>query len=243
MGRLTGKVAVITGGARGMGAAHAQLFVQEGATVVIADLLEEEGQQCAAKLGPACRFIKLDVASASNWASLVAEVEDRHRGLHILIANAGVAEEAAITEASDEHFNRIVTINQKGVFYAVRAVVPAMRRAGGGAIVNISSIASMIAAPNSSVYSASKGAIAAFSRAAAVELAKDGIRVNSIHPGFIETAMLSAVRGVDQLLPLIPMGRFGKPAEISALALFLASDEASYITGAQLVADGGYTAM
>jgi 3alpha(or 20beta)-hydroxysteroid dehydrogenase len=150
MCRLNGKVAVITGGARGMGEAHAQLFVQEGASVVIADLLEDEVHRCVAKLGPACRFIKLDVASASNWASLVAEVEDTYRGLHILIANAGVAEEAAITEASDEHFNRIVTINQKGVFYGVRAVVPAMRRAGGGAIVNISSIASMIGAPNSS---------------------------------------------------------------------------------------------
>lgn len=243
MGRLSGKVAVITGGARGMGAAHAQLFIQEGATVVIADLLEEEGRQCAEKLGPACRFVKLDVASASNWASLVTEVEDTYRGLHILIANAGVAEDSPITEASDEHYNRIITINQKGVFYGTRAVVPAMRRVGGGSIVNISSIASMIAAPNSSVYSASKGAITAFSRAAAVELARDGIRVNSIHPGFIETEMLGVVKGIDQLLPLIPMGRFGKPSEISALALFLASDEASYITGAQMVADGGYIAM
>jgi len=243
MNRMNGKVALITGGARGMGAAHAKLFVAEGASVVIADMLEDEGKALARELGPTCRFVKLDVTSASNWKQAVAEVESSFKSLHVLIANAGIATQSSILEATDEHFDGMLKINMKGVFYGAQAVIPAMQRAGGGSIVNVSSIASLIGAPNSSAYASSKGAVASFSRAAAVELAQYKIRVNSIHPGFIDTTMLRAVAGAEQLLPLIPMGRFGKPEEISALALFLASDEASYITGAQIVADGGYTAM
>jgi NAD(P)-dependent dehydrogenase (short-subunit alcohol dehydrogenase family) len=155
----------------------------------------------------------------------------------------GIATQSSILDATDEHLDGMLKINTKGVFYGARAAVPAMQRAGGGSIVNVSSIASLIGAPNSSAYATSKGAVTSFSRAAAVELAQYKIRVNSIHPGFIDTTMLRAVAGAERLLPLIPMGRFGKSEEISALALFLASDEASYITGALIVADGGYTAM
>jgi 3alpha(or 20beta)-hydroxysteroid dehydrogenase len=241
MKRLSNKIALITGGARGMGASHAARFIEEGASVIITDVMEEAGRSMAEELGPACHFMKLDVTSKAEWTALVEELETQFGALHVLVANAGVAQQKFIGEATEEHYNWVVDINFKGVFYGAQAVVPLMRRSGGGSIVNISSIASMVGSPGSSVYSASKAAVAGFARALAAEVGVDGIRVNVVHPGFIETDMLKEVAMAEQLLPLVPLGRFGKSNEISSAVLFLASDEGSYVTGASLVADGGFT--
>jgi 3alpha(or 20beta)-hydroxysteroid dehydrogenase len=242
MDRLTGKVAIITGGARGMGASHAEVFVAEGAQVVVADLLEAEGGALARRLGKACRFRRLDVTSGSDWSRLIHETESEWGRVNVLVNNAGVAREAMIEDADDEHYNLLVAVNQTGVFKGMRAVIPAMRRAKGGSIVNVSSISSMTGHVKGAAYAASKGAVEAMTRAAAIELAPYGIRVNSIHPGVIRTPMIEGVEVADIVSPLIPLGRIGEPRELSMLALFLASDESSYSTGSQFVADGGYSA-
>lgn len=242
MDRLTGKVVIITGGARGMGASHAEVFVAEGAQVVVADLLEAEGGALARRLGKACRFRRLDVTSGSDWSRLIQETESEWGRVNVLVNNAGVAREAMIEDADDEHYNLLVAVNQTGVFKGMRAAIPAMRRAKGGSIVNVSSISSMTGHVKGAAYAASKGAVEAMTRAAAIELAPYGIRVNSIHPGVIRTPMIEGVEVTDIVSPLIPLGRIGEPRELSMLALFLASDESSYSTGSQFVADGGYSA-
>ena len=242
MDRLTDKVAIITGGARGMGASHAEVFVAEGAQVVVADLLEAEGGALARRLGKACRFRRLDVTSGSDWSRLIHETESEWGRVNVLVNNAGVAREAMIEDADDDHYNLLVAVNQTGVFMGMRAVIPAMRRTKGGSIVNVSSISSMTGHAKGAAYAASKGAVEAMTRAAAIELAPYGIRVNSIHPGVIRTPMIEGVEVTDIVSPLIPLGRIGEPRELSMLALFLASDESSYSTGSQFVADGGYSA-
>lgn len=242
MSRLTGKVVIITGGARGMGASHAEVFVAEGAKVMIADVREAEGRALAVRLGKACQFRRLDVSSASDWSQLIADTEAEWGSINVLVNNAGIAKEAMLEEASDEHYNLLVSVNQTGVFMGMRAVIPAMRRAEGGSIVNISSISSMTGHSRGAVYAATKGAVEAISRAAAIELAPYRIRVNSVHPGVIRTPMIEGVEVTNVVSPLIPMGRIGEPRELSMLVLFLASDESSYSTGGQFVADGGYSA-
>lgn len=242
-GRLAGKVAIITGGARGMGASHAEIFVEQGARVVIADVLEAEGQALADRLGDAAVFARLDVTSRRDWDVTLALAEKTFGPVNVLIANAGVATESEIEHFDDEDYARVIAVNQTSIALGTRAVIPSMRRAGGGSIVNIASTASITGHARGSIYSASKGAVTAFSRAAAIELAPLNIRVNSIHPGLVRTPMIGVVDVTKEVTPLIPLKRIGEPWEISMMAVFLASDESGFSTGAQFVADGGYTAQ
>lgn len=246
MGRLDGKVALITGGARGMGKAHARHFVAEGARVVIGDVLDEKGEYVAGKLGPdLCRYVHHDVTSEEEWAAAVATTIDAFGRLDVLVNNAGVLMHATIAETTLAEFRRVLDINLVGCFLGVKAVIGPMTDAGGGSIVNISSIEGFAGAAGLSAYSAAKFGIRGITRAAAQELGKYGIRVNSVHPGGVMTRMVmesaQAFTAVDpvQFINSMPIPRFAEPVEISRLVAFLASDEASYSTGSEFVADGG----
>ena len=248
--RLENKVALISGGARGMGAVEALLFAQEGAKVVIGDVLEDEGRQTEAAVNEAggeCVFVRLDVTSEDDWAEAVATAVARFGKLDILVNNAGVSSTGGIEELTAEDWDRTLDINAKGVFLGARAAIPEMRKAGGGSIVNISSGAGIAPAPGTSgAYAASKGAVRIFSKSTAVQYARENIRCNSVHPGPIETPMLRSARGagaeLDDTIGRVPLGRIGRPEEIAYGVLFLSSDESSFITGAGLVIDGGYIA-
>lgn len=244
-GRLEGKVAIITGGAKGQGAAEAALFRDEGATVWIADVDDATGQSAASDLGVTYRH--LDVRDEGAWATLVDEVVATHGRLDVLVNNAGVFFYAPITDTPVDAYMRQVEVNQLGVFLGMRAVVPAMRAGGRGSIVNISSTAGLVGMSNTIGYSATKWAVRGMSKTAAVELARYGIRVNSIHPGAVETDLLyenphMQREDLGPVLRGIPMRRVAQPSEIAAVALFLASDESSFVTGAEIAADGGTTA-
>ena len=249
--RLEGKVALISGGARGMGAVEAHLFTQEGAKVVIGDVREEEGRQVEAAVNEAggeCVFVRLDVTSEEDWAGAVRAAVSRFGKLDILVNNAGISITGGIEDFSVEDWDRTLDINAKGVFLGTKAAIPEMRRAGGGSIVNISSGAGIAPAPGTSgAYAASKGAVRIFSKSAAIQYARDGIRCNSVHPGPIETPMLRGARGsgadLDSAIERVPLGRIGTPEEIAYGVLYLASDEASFVTGSELVIDGGRTAQ
>jgi cyclopentanol dehydrogenase len=248
--RLQGKVALISGGARGMGAVEARLFAQEGAKVGIADVLEAEGRRLEAEIaetGGEAIFIRLDVTSEADWKRAVDTVVRRFGKLDVLVNNAGIYQRATVEETTSEGWDRVLDVNAKGVFLGTKAVIPAMRNAGGGSIINISSTAGLVGSSMSTAYNASKGAVRLLTKATAIQYAKEGIRANSVHPGPIETDM------VDQAFPtpelrqqrasLIPLGRFGRPEEVAYGVLFLASDESSYMTGSELVIDGGATAQ
>jgi 3alpha(or 20beta)-hydroxysteroid dehydrogenase len=244
-GRLEGKVALITGAARGMGAAEARLFVAEGSRVVIADVLVNEGKALARELGAAACFVELDVTDETAWEQTVDQATATFGGLDVLVNNAGVASLSPLVATTVEDYMRVVGVNQLGVFLGMRAVTPAMNRAGRGSIVNISSIDGLAGTPMAVAYVASKFAVRGMTKVAALELAGANIRVNSIHPGGVRTAMIDLVPGLDLgalVEPSIPMKRLGRPEEIAQLALFLASDESSYCTGSEFVADGGVTA-
>ena len=248
--RLEGKVALISGGARGMGAAEAKLFAEEGARVVLGDVLEEEGHQVEAEIaesGGEAVFVHLDVTSESDWQGAVDTAVERFGKLDILVNNAGIFNRAFIHEQSEEDWDRVMNINGKGVFLGTKAAIPAMREAGGGSIVNISSVAGLIGSMNSTAYNASKGAVRLLTKSTAIQYAKEGIRCNSVHPGPIETPMLDLVypsaETRAQRQDAIPIGRLGRMEDVAKGVLFLASDEASYMTGSELVIDGGYTAM
>ena len=249
--RLEGKVALISGGARGMGAVEAHLFTQEGAKVVIGDVREEEGRQVEASVNEAggeCVFVRLDVTSEEDWAGAVRTAVSRFGKLDILVNNAGISITGGIEDFSVADWDRTLDINAKGVFLGTKAAIPEMRRAGGGSIVNISSGAGIAPAPGTSgAYAASKGAVRIFSKSAAIQYARDGIRCNSVHPGPIETPMLRGARGsgadLDSAIERVPLGRIGTPEEIAYGVLYLASDEASFVTGSELVIDGGRTAQ
>ena len=240
-GRLDGKVALITGGARGQGAAEAALFAQEGAAVVITDVLDEEGRATAAAID-GCRYLHQDVRDEDRWAEVVADIAAREGSLTVLINNAGIFPVQSLMETSLEDYRRVIDINQLGVFLGMRAVVPAMRAAGGGSIINISSIAGMLATPNSFGYGASKWAVRGMTKSAARDLGPDNIRVNSIHPGIIETPMIHNLPEYDadpqSIIRGIPLGRVGEPEDIARLALFLASDESSYVSAGEYLIDG-----
>lgn len=242
MGRLEGKIAIVTGGSSGMGASHCRRFVQEGAQVICTDINADAGGRLAKELGDACLFVQHDVSSADSWRQ-VCDAAEGVGSISILVNNAGVAFEAPITQFPEEQYNRVISINQNGTFLGCRAVVPLMLKAGGGSIVNISSLAGLNGYPNATAYCASKFAVRGMTKALAVELGKDNIRVNSVHPGVVQTPMIAGSDAPAAVTPMIPLGRVAQPEELTNLVLFLASDEASYCTGAEFIADGGLSVM
>ncbi len=249
--RLAGKVALISGGARGMGAVEARLFAQEGAKVVMGDVLEAQGQQVEADIksaGGTAIFVRLDVTQEEDWQHAVALTIDRFGRLDILVNNAGISQQSQVEHTTVADWQRVMDINAKGVFLGTRAAIPAMRRAGGGSIINISSQLGLVGTDNSSPqYQASKGAVRLLTKATAIQYAKDGIRVNSVHPGPVATPLNEARRADAHLYQLtvsrIPLGRYGQPEDIAYGVLYLASDESAFVTGSELVIDGGWTAQ
>ncbi len=249
--RLQNKVALISGGARGMGAEEARLFAREGAKVVIGDVLDAEGRQTEAAInetGAECLFVHLDVTNEDDWHNAVAAAVSRFGKLDILVNNAGISTRGGIEDLTAVQWDRTMDINVKGVFLGIREVIPAMREAGGGSIVNISSGAGIAPAPGTSgAYAASKGAVRLFTKSTAVQYAAAGIRCNSVHPGPVQTPMLGTtpedeVRVAAQV-GRVPLGRVGQPIEIAYGVLYLASDESSFVTGSEVVIDGGRTAQ
>ena len=250
MGRLDGKVVLITGGARGQGALEAELFVAEGASVVFGDVLDDEGrsvEQRITEAGGDAVYVHLDVTSDGDWEDAVHTAEARYGKLDVLVNNAGIANAEAIEDTSEELWDRIMQVNTKGVFLGTRKALPALRRAGGGSIINISSIAGILGrALTGSAYSASKGAVRTFTKTTAIQHSAEGIRCNSIHPGPVDTPMLSGISDNPEILRQrtdeVPLGRLGHSRDIAYGALYLASDEAAWITGIELIIDGGITA-
>ena len=248
--RLEGKVALISGGARGMGAAEARLFASEGAKVVLGDVLEAEGQQVEAEIAEAggeAVFVTLDVTSEADWQRAVDTALERFGGLHILVNNAGIWDGGNVEAQTVEGWDRTMDINAKGVFLGTKAAIPAMRESGSGSIVNISSTAGITGSAGSTAYNASKGAVRILTKSTAVQYAAEGIRCNSVHPGPIDTQMIREAFPDDDVrnarISVLPMGRMGEMDDVAKGVLFLASDEASYMTGSELVIDGGATAM
>ena len=245
MGKLDGRVALITGAARGQGAAEATLFAAEGATVFLTDVLDEEGEKTAAVCGGV--YLHHDVTSESRWEDVVQAILKDHGRLDILVNNAGIFKLGSVVTTTLEDYRQVIEINQVGVFLGMRAVAKPMIERGSGAIVNISSVAGMQGSPGAIAYGASKWAVRGMTKSAATELGRYGIRVNSIHPGIIETPMLHQIPAfesgnADRWLRRIPAGRVADAHEVAKLALFLASDESSYSSGAEFIIDGGMTA-
>jgi 3alpha(or 20beta)-hydroxysteroid dehydrogenase len=242
MGRLDGKVAIVTGAARGQGEAAARLFVAEGAKVVIADLLDEEGAKLAASIGDAARFEHLDVTDEENWKAVVASTEVTFGPVSVLINNAGILVFNAISRTAVAEWRTVMDVNLTGAFLGIKSVVRSMTAAGGGSIVNISSTAGMEGLPMLAAYSTSKWGLRGLSRSAAVELGRKGIRVNTVHPGGIDTPMTRGGKANAATYERQPIGRVGSVEDVAPLVLFLASDEASFITGGEYVVDGGHLA-
>lgn len=246
MGRLDGKVALITGAARGQGAAAARRYVAEGAKVAMADVQDESGNALAAELGPSARYFSLDVTDEEAWSATVDGVLDAFGRVDVLINNAGILQFGGLSETSLADYERIVRVNQIGTFLGMRAVAKTMCAAGGGSIVNVSSIEGLRATPYLLAYTASKFAVRGMTKVVALELGEKGVRVNSVHPGMIDTQMVREAAGADtDLAPVankIALRRLGEPDEIADLMVFLGSAESSYCTGAEFVADGGVTA-
>ena len=251
MGRVDGKVALISGGARGQGAAEARLFSQEGAKVVIGDLLDVDGIRVAAEiaeLGGEAVYVHLDVTREEDWQSAVQAAVSAFGKLDVLVNNAGIWRRGRVEDTSVEDWDAVQNVNSKGVFLGTKAAIPEMRKAGGGSVINISSTAGLVGGPRSTAYTASKGAVRLFTKATAIQYAGEGIRSNSIHPGPIDTEMIQQVwQGEDnsreESIARTPLGRVGTVDDIAYGALFLASDESSFMTGSELVIDGGSTAQ
>ena len=247
--RLENKVAFISGGARGMGAVEAKLFAREGSRVVIGDVLEDEGRKIEAQineLGGECLFVRLDVTSEQDWQRAIAETVARFGRLDVLVNNAAIFRTEGIEDTSEELWDRTMAINGKGVFLGTKHAIPEMRKAGGGSIVNISSVAGLVGNSYGAAYTASKGAVRLFTKSTAIQYAKEGIRANSIHPGTIETPMTAAMLADpayrQERMEMTPLGRLGQPEDVAYGALYLASEESSFVTGSELVIDGGRTA-
>ncbi|MBK8133062.1 MAG: glucose 1-dehydrogenase [Gammaproteobacteria bacterium] len=246
MSNLNGKVALITGAARGQGAAEARLFAQRGAKVVLCDILDSEGQAVAAEIGANATYVRLDVTSEASWQAAVKAAVGKFGKLNVLVNNAGIVKVTNLADCPLDEYMQVIQVNQVGVFLGMKTVVPAMKQAGGGSIVNISSIDGLIGMTGGTAYCASKFAVRGMTKVAALELGKDGIRVNSIHPGGILTPMITGA-GLDaqtagEIFGRVPLQRIGQPEEIATLAAYLASDDASYSTGSEFIADGGLTA-
>ncbi|MFF2810898.1 glucose 1-dehydrogenase [Streptomyces sp. NPDC058000] len=241
---LDGKVAVITGAGRGQGAAEARLFVASGARVVLGDVREEEGRALAAELGDAARFVRHDVTDADGWRTVVDTAATAFGRLDVLVNNAALWRTAPVDQETEENFDRLLRVNLLGPFLGIQAAVPALRSAGGGSIVNISSTAGLRGIPGHSAYGASKFGLRGLTKSAALDLAADRIRVNSVHPGMIDTPMVAGALGPapgEQEWPRVPLRRIGRPDEVAELVRFLASDASAYITGAEFAVDGGLT--
>jgi NAD(P)-dependent dehydrogenase (short-subunit alcohol dehydrogenase family) len=248
--RVTGKVALISGGAGGIGAATAKLLAKEGAAVVIADLLEDEGRATEAFIaesGGKALFVNLDVTSEDSWNKAVQAAVSSFGKLDILVNNAGVSRRKGVEETTSEDWDFVMDVNVKGVFLGTKAAIPEMRKAGGGSIINISSIYGLVGSDTSAAYHASKGAVRIFNKSTAIQYAGENIRANSVHPGFVDSPMTRAHHDdpniQEQRVAKMPLGRMGEPEDIAAGILYLASDESSFVTGAELVIDGGMTAQ
>ncbi len=247
MGRLDGKVALITGGARGMGKSHARHFVAEGAKVVIGDVLDDKGKELAAELGEdSCRYVRHDVTSEDEWQQAVAAATEAFGTLNVLVNNAGILKRASIADMPLAEFRQVIDVNLIGEWLGIKSVIAPMTAAGGGSIVNVSSVEGFAGAAGLSAYSASKFGVRGITRSAAQELGSLGIRVNSIHPGGVITTMTATafatftdVSDGAGFVGRMPIPRFARSAEVSPLVVFLASDESSYCTGSEFVVDGG----
>ena len=248
--RLEGKVALISGGSRGQGAVEAKLFAQEGAKMVIGDILDAEGQRIEAEInetGGECVYVHLDVTSEEDWRNAIGQAVSRFGKLDILVNNAGIYPPASIEDTTEELWDRIMDINGKGVFLGTKLAIHEMRKAGGGSIINISSVAGLRASAGAAAYGASKGAVRLLTKSTAIQYAGDNIRCNSVHPGVIETDMTlpNLLRDEDarqRSADRVPLGRVGQPEDVAWGVLFSASDESSFMTGSELVIDGGRTA-
>ena len=250
--RLDGKVVLISGGARGQGAAEAKLFVKEGAKVVIGDILDVEGQRVEAEIaetGGECVYLHLDVTSEADWQKAVGRAVSEFGRLDVLVNNAGVTGPRAVEDTTVEAWDWVMAVNAKGVFLGTKAAIPEMRRSGGGSIINISSIWGLVGSgAGPSAYHASKGAVRLFTKSTAIQYAAEGIRANSVHPGIIETDMTTPNLLVDETArqrsaDRHPLGRVGQPEDVACGVLYLTSDESSFVTGSELVIDGGLTAQ
>jgi 3(or 17)beta-hydroxysteroid dehydrogenase len=249
--RLQGKIALISGGARGMGAVEARLFAKEGAKLTIGDVLEDEGRKLEAEInatGGEAVFVRLDVTREADWQKAVEATINRFGKLDVLVNNAGVSGRGRVEDTAVEEWDRVMEVNAKGVFLGTKVAIPAMRKGGGGSIINISSQLGLVGTDHSSPqYQASKGAVRLLTKATAIQYAKEGIRANSVHPGPIVTPMTEAARADPEryqlMLSRIPLGCYGQPEDVAYGVLYLASDESRWITGSELVIDGGWTAQ
>ena len=248
MSRLSGKIAIITGASQGMGASHARCFVAQGAKVILGDVNEEDGAKLASELGRDALFVKQDVARKADWDTIVKLGQERFGRINVLVNNAGIIGALASTvDLTEQEYQRICSINQTAVFLGMQAVIPGMLQTGGGSIVNISSVAGMVAiygSPNVA-YVASKFAVRGMTKQVAVEYGGRNIRVNSVHPGYIKTPMMAAATDENggEAIKQIPLKRMAESSEVSNLVIFLASDESSFITGTEHIIDGGMTAL
>ncbi|CAD2071366.1 3-alpha-(or 20-beta)-hydroxysteroid dehydrogenase [Jeotgalicoccus coquinae] len=244
MTKLLNKVAIVTGGARGMGESHVRRFVEEGAKVVFTDINEEVGEQLSAELGDNALFVKHDVTDEAGWQEVVEKTESAFGPVNVLVNNAGISMSKSIADMSVEEYKKIIDINQVSVFIGIKAVLPSMQKAEGGSIVNISSMNGIVGGAVG--YTDSKFAVRGLTKAAALQVGHLGIRVNSVHPGVIETPMVTegdAVEQIKEFAKHIPMRRMAQSEEVTNMVLFLASEESSYSTGSEFIIDGGLTAM
>lgn len=243
MNRIDGKIALITGGARGMGAAEAHLFAQAGATVFITDIDASEGQRIANGIGQNCHFLPQDVSQEGDWARVVSEIEGSHGRIDVLVNNAGIFRVMGTLETTLEDWDQLIAINQTGTFLGMRAVVPGMKERQSGSIINLSSIAGLTGTHRAPAYAATKWAVRGMTKSAALEFAPYGIRVNSVHPGLIDTRMMAELgKTAAELDARVPLGRKGTVDEVARMVLFLASDDASHCSGHEFVVDGALKA-